>query len=83
MPTPREIARQEWANAQPFYRGAVTRLQAQAQGRDIPEWPGPCEICGALYRLTPKGRWMIDHFPHEQMGPLPDLNPPRRPYVDD
>jgi hypothetical protein len=83
MPTPREIARQEWANAQPYYRDALTRLQAIEAGRNIAEWPQPCAHCGAQWRLTPKGRWLIDHFPHESTGPLPDLQPPRRTYEHD
>jgi hypothetical protein len=81
--TPRDIARQEWANCNPYYRDAVTLLQAKEVGRDLAYWPPACEHCGAQWKLTPKGRWLMDHFPHEMAGPLPDLERPRRPYADD
>lgn len=61
-------ARQAYAEAQPWYRDSLTEGQARQAGI-IDEWPAPCERCGALYRRTPAGRWLIDHFPEGHTEP--------------
>lgn len=71
MASPREIARQQYAEAQAWYKDALTEAQAATAGvgPQMGGWPPPCDRCGALYRLTPKGRWLIDHFPEGHSEP--------------
>jgi hypothetical protein len=48
---------------------AESKFLAQANGRDVKYWPAPCEICGVEYKLTPAGRWHIEHaYPHGKPG---------------
>ena len=59
--SPAAIARRQFAENLPWYREAQTELQAREAGRAPANWPEPCRLCGAVWRLTPGGRWLIDH----------------------
>ena len=62
---------------------AESKFLAQANGRDVRDWPAPCEVCGREYRLTPAGRWFVDHsFPHGKPGVFA-TQPMERPRVVD
>jgi hypothetical protein len=41
----------------------LTQSQHLMTGKPAPEcWPAPCDICTAPWRLTPGGRWFIEHI---------------------
>jgi hypothetical protein len=69
MKTPSEIAREQYVQTLPWWRDAVTQAQALLAGTSEGNWPPPCEKCGALYKRTPKGRWLIDHLPEGHNEP--------------
>lgn len=47
---------------------ARTKQQCAIDGDKVDGWPEPCETCGAHWKLTPAGRWLIVHT--EQSGPV-------------
>ena len=75
--TPRD---REFVNAQPWWRDAKTKLQASVAEEDTTGWPPPCDACGALWRRTPRGRWLIDHFP-EGHGEPRYMDPTRKDWA--
>jgi hypothetical protein len=68
---------------------AESKFLAQANGRDVKHWPSPCEVCGVEYKLTPAGRWFIEHaFPHGKPGvfatqPMERPAAPQDPLLDE
>jgi len=68
----------------------MSKFLAVANGRDVKLWPAPCEVCGVETKMTPAGRWHIEHaYPHVAPGVFataPRMIPPpkiRDPLLDD
>lgn len=48
---------------------SLSKTLAVAQGISTVGWPAPCEVCGAEVKITPAGRWFIEHaYPHVRPG---------------
>ena len=69
---------------------SLSRLNAMAANRAPDFWPPPCEVCGVGWKVTPGGRWFIEHsYPHQAPGVFasqPALLPapkPRDPLLED
>lgn len=54
----------------------LERLRTRPQAADDPQvprdviasWPNPCKVCGAHWKLTPAGRFHIEHFAEVHHG---------------